>query len=85
VQDLDHGLLVTAGGFTNDVNRGCLLEVLGQQAQACGGIGELALAALQMNLQGGFGDIDSGIDNYIFGLHNFDRVRTHPYVYELAG
>src|SRR5258706_15891470 len=36
-----------------------------------------------MELQAGFGDIHSGIDSNSYGLHNFDRVRTHPYLYEL--
>ncbi len=37
-----------------------------------------------MKLQGGFGDIDSGIGNGIFGFHSFDRVLTHSYIYELT-
>src|ERR1017187_5001221 len=38
-----------------------------------------------MKLQGGFGDIDTGIDDCVVGLHSFDRVLTHPYLYELTG
>src|ERR1035437_4968933 len=38
-----------------------------------------------MKLQGRFGDIDTGIDDCIVGLHSFDRVLTQPYLYELAG
>jgi len=52
--------------------------------QASGLIRELGLAALQMQLQGRFGHIDSGIDSNRYGLHSGDRVRTHPYVYELT-
>src|ERR1039457_4056179 len=38
-----------------------------------------------MKLQGRFGDIDTGIDDGVVGLHSFDRVLTHPYLYELTG
>src|ERR1017187_6540966 len=37
-----------------------------------------------MKLQGRFGDIDTGIDDCVVGLHSFDRVLTHPYLYELT-
>ena len=84
VKDFDHGLFIATGSFTNDVDCGYLLESFDQLAQVRGGIEELALAALQMKLQGSFGDIDSGIDSGILGLHSFDRVRTQPYVYELT-
>src|ERR1017187_2210936 len=38
-----------------------------------------------MKLQGRFGDIDTGMDDCVVGLHSFDRVLTHPYLYELTG
>ncbi len=84
VQDLDHGLLIAAGGFTNDMNPGHILQLIEQLAPALRGIGQLALSALQMKLKGSLGDIHSGINNCVLGLHSFDRVLTHPYVYELT-
>jgi len=47
-------------------------------------IGELGLMALQIQLKGGFGYVDSSIDSIVLGLHIFDRGLTHPYLYELA-
>jgi len=66
VQDFDHGLFVAAGGFTNDVNTRNLLHFFEQLAQTRRSVSQLVLPAQQMNLQGGFGDIDSGIDNGVF-------------------
>jgi hypothetical protein len=43
------------------------------------------LLTLQMKLEGSFGDIDTGIDDGVVGLHSFDHVLTHPYLYELTG
>src|SRR5256885_5549606 len=66
------------------MNVGYGFQLLAQLEQASGLISELRLAALQMQLQGRFGHIDSGIDSNRYGLHSGDRVRTHPYVYELT-
>src|SRR5256885_12234491 len=66
------------------MNVGYSFQLLAQLEQASGLISELRLAALQMQLQGRFGHIDSGIDSNRYGLHSGDRVRTHPYVYELT-
>jgi hypothetical protein len=60
------------------------LQLDAQLAQAFKGITELALLALQMKLQGGFGDIDTGVDDCVVSLHSFDSVLTHPYLYELT-
>src|SRR5437762_4499941 len=38
-----------------------------------------------MNLKARLGDIDSGIHNCVLGGHSFNRVLTHPYIYELTG
>ncbi len=84
VQDPDQGAFIAPRGFTNDMSARYLLELSAQLAQALSGIAELALPALQVKLKGSFGDIHSGIDNCVFGLHSFDRVRTQPYLYELA-
>jgi len=84
MQELDQSAFIATGGFANHVNVGYLLQLSAQLAQAFQGIAELALLALQMKLQGSFGDIDTGIDDCGVGLHSFDRVLTHPYLYELT-
>src|SRR5262245_25198177 len=84
VQRFDQGLFVAAGGFTNDVNARGFLQLHAQLTQAAGRIFELALAALQMNLQIGLGNINTGINNRALGGHSFVRVLTHPYIYELT-
>ena len=84
MQDLDHGAFIATSGFANHVNAGDLLQLSAQLVQALRGITELALLALQMKLEGRFGDIHAGIDDYVFGLHSFDHVLTHPYLYELT-
>src|SRR5712691_149141 len=66
------------------MNVGYGLQFLAQLGQASRLIGELGLASLQMQLQARFGHIHSGIDSNRYGLHSYDRVRTHPYVYELT-
>jgi hypothetical protein len=53
-------------------------------SQAFGLITKLSPVTLQVQLKGGLGDVDSGIDSVVIGLHIFDRVLTHPYLYELA-
>jgi hypothetical protein len=80
MQGLDQGAFITTGGFANDLNAGDLLQLSAQLVQALRVIAELALVALQMKLQGSFGDIDTGVDECGFGLHSFDGVLTHPYL-----
>ncbi len=81
---LDQQPLVATGGFTHHMNVGYGFQLLAQLDQASGLISELGLAALQMQLQARFSHIYSGIDSNRYGLHSGDRVRTHPYVYELT-
>src|ERR1039458_1865996 len=85
MQALDQGAFIATGGFANHVNAGNLFELSAQLVPALRGIGELTLLALQMKLQGGFGDIHAGVDDWGFGFHSCDRVLTHPYLYELTG
>src|ERR1035438_5558876 len=85
MQALDQGAFIATGGFANHVNAGNLFELRAQLVPALRGIGELTLLALQMKLQGGFGDIHAGVDDWGFGFHSCDRVLTHPYLYELTG
>jgi hypothetical protein len=84
MQAPNQGAFIAPSGFTNDMSARYLSQLSAQLTQASGGIAEFALSALEVNLKGSFGDIHSGIDNRVFGLHSFDRVRTQPYLYELA-
>src|ERR1019366_3372641 len=84
MQDLDHGAFIATGGFAHHLHAGYCLQLSNQLEEARGGVAELPVLALQMKLQGSFGHIDTGIDDCDLGLHSFDRVLTHPYLYELT-
>ena len=64
LQGLDQGAFIATGGFANHVNAGHLLQLSAQLVQALRGIAELTLLALQMKLEGSFGDIHTGIDDW---------------------
>src|ERR1039458_8386510 len=85
MEDLDHGAFIAPSGFAHHLHAGHCLQLSDQLEEALEGVVELTLLTLQMKLQGGFGDIDTGIDDCVVGLHSFDRVLTHPYLYELTG
>src|ERR1039457_5059313 len=85
MEDLDQGAFIAPGGFAHHMHARYCLQLSDQLEEALGGVVELTLLTLQMKLQGGFGDIDTGIDDCVVGLHSFDRVLTHPYLYELTG
>jgi hypothetical protein len=84
MEDLDHGAFIAPSGFTHHLHAGYCLQLSDQLEEALGSVAELTLLTLQMKLQGGFGDIDTGIDDCVVGLHSFDRVLTQPYLYELT-
>jgi len=65
------------------VNRGEGFEFLTQFAMSGGRVGPLGLRPLAVDLEGGFGDIDSDIDGGGGFFHIADRVLTHSYGYEL--
>ena len=65
LQDLDQGAFIATGGFAHHVSAGYFLQLSAQLVQALRGIAELALLALQMKLQGRFGDIHAGIDDCV--------------------
>ncbi|HEY4984536.1 MAG TPA: hypothetical protein VIJ24_05690 [Verrucomicrobiae bacterium] len=58
----EQSLFITASGFTNDLHLADGLHLLQQLGAAFWGIIQAVLAAVEMELEGGLGDIHSGID-----------------------
>ena len=69
VQALDQGLFVAPGGFANDMSVGDLLELLLQPGAIGRRIGQFDLSATQMDLEGGFSDVNSDINGLFIYVH----------------
>jgi hypothetical protein len=84
VQRGDDGAFVTTGGFTNDVNASDGGEAFDQLGMTIGGVGEVKGFALEMELEGCLGDIQTRLDGGLFVIHNCGCVLTHSCGYELT-
>ena len=73
---------VTAGGFTHQVDPSDRAQKFYQACMTGGGIGQHVLAALEVELQGGFGDIQAGIDDLSFFRQCIHSVGAQTCTYE---
>ena len=84
VQRGDDGAFVAAGGFTDEVDAGDGRQAFDQLSMALGGVGQIKEFALEVELEGGLGDVQTGMDGCFFVIHNCGCVLTHSCGYELA-
>ena len=84
MQPGDHGLFVATGGFTNNMHCGNRAQERQEAAMTRWGVGQHALSALEVELQGGFGNIHSGVDGGRNLRQCFHVVRDSFLQYELA-
>ena len=72
----DDGAFVAAGGFADDLGAGDGLQARDQLGVARRGVGQRVLAALEVELQRGLGDVQAGIDGLRFFRQDLHGVGT---------
>ena len=78
----DDWTFITAGGFANDLNLRTRLQQFQQFFVACRRVGQRILTVLEVELEGGLGNIQAGIDGGgIFG-HSRKGCSAHSCTYE---
>ena len=85
MQREDHRTFIAAGGFADHMGADNWFELFAKFFDVSWRVFEFRLLALTIDLEGGFGDIDSDMDSGDFWFHTTDSVLTHPYKYELSG
>jgi hypothetical protein len=78
----DNATFIATGGFADDLNLRTGLQKVQQFFMAVSGVGQGILAALEVELEGGLGDVQAGVDGgSVFG-HNRKSCSAHSCTYE---
>jgi hypothetical protein len=80
----DHGAFVAPGGLADQVRAGDGAQESDQAGMTLGGVRQDVLAVLEVELEGGLGDVQAGIDGREVFSHIFNSVRTHSCTCEHA-
>ncbi len=73
----DHGAFIAAGGFADQVRAGDGAQELDQAGMTLGGVRQDLLVVLEVELEGGLGDVQAGIDGREVFSHIVNSVRAH--------
>jgi hypothetical protein len=82
LQSGDDPAFIATGSFADNVDLGHGAQELDQTAMALGGVGQRVLAALEVELESGFGDVQASMDGRDVFVHSGDSVRAHSCTYE---
>ena len=82
MERIDESALIATGGFADDMDEGKHTQAFDQLRMALGGVGQLDLAVLEVELEGGLGDVQADIDCGVGFRHKVRSVRAQSCTYE---